>query len=141
MAFSKRYTNRCVLHHCKFLMSNKPRKDIPYVRGSGHKSEASIKSYAKKLSFSTKSAIFDTFSRATGVLRQTMLLSQRKQQKTTKLLSQKHFHPNRSQAESSNFKSFQFRHCQCSLESYFEVDNYDFDSSLSSSQTSKFLEL
>ena len=65
--------------------------------------------------------------------RQTMLVSQRKQQKTTKLLSQKYFHPNTSQAESSNFKSFQFRH-------YFEVGNYDFDSSLSSSQAPTFLE-
>ena len=72
--------------------------------------------------------------------RRTMLLSQRKQQKTTKLLSQKYFHPNTSKAESSNFKSFQFRHCQWSLENYFEVGNYDFDSSLSSSQTLKFLE-
>ena len=71
--------------------------------------------------------------------RQTMLLSQRKQQKTTTLLIQKYFHPNTSQAERSNFKSFQFRYCQRSLENYFEVGNYDFDSSLSSSQTSKFL--
>ena len=46
---SKRHTNRCVLHHCKFLMSNKSWKDISYVRVSGHKSEASIKSYARKL--------------------------------------------------------------------------------------------
>ena len=65
---SKRYTNRCVLHHCKFLMSNKSWKDISYVRVSGHKSKASIKSYARKLSCSTKRAISDTFSRATGVL-------------------------------------------------------------------------
>ena len=65
---SKRYTNRCVLHHCKFLVSNKSWKDIPYVRVSGHKSEASVKSYARKLSSSTKHAIFDTFSRATEVL-------------------------------------------------------------------------
>ena len=61
---SKRYTNRCVLHHCKFLVSNKSWKDIPYVRVSGHKSEASIKSYARKLSSSTKHAISGTFSRA-----------------------------------------------------------------------------
>ena len=40
--------------------------------------------------------------------RHTMLLSQRKQQKTTMLLIHKYFHPNTSQAESSNFKSFQF---------------------------------
>ena len=65
---SKRYTNRCVLHHCRFLVSNKSWKDIPYVRVSGHKSEASIKSYARKLSSSTKHAISDTFSRATEVL-------------------------------------------------------------------------
>ena len=65
---SKRYTNRCVLHHCKFLVSNKSWKDLPYVRVSGHKSEASIKSYARKLSSSTKHAISDTFSRATEVL-------------------------------------------------------------------------
>ena len=68
---SKRYTDRCVLHHCKFLMSNKSREDISYVRVSGlsgHKSEASIKSYARKLSSSTKRAISDTLSRATGVL-------------------------------------------------------------------------
>ena len=65
---SKRYTNRCVLHHCRFLVSNKSWKDIPYVRVSGHKSEASIKSYARKLSSSTKHAISNTFSRATEVL-------------------------------------------------------------------------
>ena len=65
---SKRYTNRCVLHHCKFLVSNKSWKDVPYVRASGHKSEASIKFYARKLSSSTKHAISDTFSRATEVL-------------------------------------------------------------------------
>ena len=65
---SKRYTNRCVLHHCKFLVLNKSWKDIPYVRVSGHKSEASIKSYARKLSSSTKHAIFDTFRRSTKVL-------------------------------------------------------------------------
>ena len=64
----KRYTNRCVLHHCRFLVSNKSWKDIPYVRVSGHKSEASIKSYARKLSSSAKHAISDTFSRATEVL-------------------------------------------------------------------------
>ena len=40
--------------------------------------------------------------------RHTMLLSQRKQQKTTMLLIHKYFHPNTSQAESSNFKLFQF---------------------------------
>ena len=65
---SKRYNNRCVLHHYKFLVSNKSWKDIPYVRVSGHKSEASIKSYARKLSSSTKHAFSDTFSRATEVL-------------------------------------------------------------------------
>ena len=65
---SKRYTICCVLHHCKFLVSNKSWKDIPYVLVSGHKSEASIKSYSRKLSSSTKHAISDTFSRATEVL-------------------------------------------------------------------------
>ena len=65
---AKRYTNRCVLHHCRFLVSNKSQKDIPHVRVSGHKSEASIKSYARKLSSSTKHAISDTFSIATEVL-------------------------------------------------------------------------
>ena len=109
---SKRYTNRCVLHHCKFLMSNKSWKDISYVRVSGHKSKASIKSYARKLSCSTKRAIPDTFSRATGVLAANNASLPRKTTKTNKLLSQKYFHPNTSQAESSNFKSFQFRHCQ-----------------------------
>ena len=65
---SKRYTNHCVLHHCKFLVLNKSWKDIPYVCVSGHKSEASIKSYARKLSSSTKHVISNTFSRATEVL-------------------------------------------------------------------------
>ena len=65
---SKGYTYRCVLHHCKFLMLNKSWEDISYVRVGGNKSEASIKSYARKLSSSTKRAISDTFSRATGVL-------------------------------------------------------------------------
>ena len=41
---------------------------LPYTRVSGHKSEASIKSYARRLSSSTKHAISDTFSRATEVL-------------------------------------------------------------------------
>ena len=67
---SKRYTICCVLHHCKSLVSNKSwkLKDIPYVLVSGHKSEASIKPYARKLSSSTKHVISDTFSRATEVL-------------------------------------------------------------------------
>ena len=64
---SKRYTNRCVLHHCKFLMWNKSWEDISYVHVSAHNSDASIKSYARKLP-SSKRAISDTFSRATGVL-------------------------------------------------------------------------
>ena len=65
---SKRYTNHSVLHHCRFLVLNKSWKDIPYVRVSGHKSEASFKSYVRKLSSSSKHAISDTFSRATKVL-------------------------------------------------------------------------
>ena len=52
-SLSKRFTNRCVLHHCKFLMSSKSREDISYVRVSGHKPEASIRSCARKLSSST----------------------------------------------------------------------------------------
>ena len=64
---SKRYTNRCVLHHCKFLIWNKSQEDISYVRTSRHKSEASIKSYARKLP-SSKRAISNTFSRTTGFL-------------------------------------------------------------------------
>ena len=74
---SKRYTNRCVSHHCKFLMSNKSREGISYEPVSGNKS------YARKLSSSRKRAVSDTFSRATGVLAAKMLLFQRKQQKTT----------------------------------------------------------
>ena len=102
---SKRYPNRCVLHHCKFLTFNKSREDILYVRVSGHKSEASIKSYARKRSSSTKRAVSDTSRRATGVL-----ASLRK--KTTKnnqaALSKSMF----TQTRLSNFKSFQFHHYQ-----------------------------
>ena len=83
---SKRYTNRCVLHHCRFLVSNKAWKDIPYVRVSGHKSEASIKSYARKLSSSTKHAISETFSRATEVLAANSASIPKKTTKTTTLL-------------------------------------------------------
>ena len=52
-------------------MWHKPWEDISYACVSGHrgghKSEASIKSYTRKLP-SPKLALSDTFSRATGVL-------------------------------------------------------------------------
>ena len=136
---SKIYTNRCVLHHCKFLMTNKSRKDISYVRVSGHKSEASIKFYARKLSSSRKRAISDTFSRATGILAANNASLSKKTTKNNQAALPKVFSPNTSQAESSKFQVIPVSPLP-SLENYFEVGNYDFDSSLSSSQTSKFLQ-
>ena len=105
---SKRYANRCVLHHCKFLMSNKSREDI-YVLVSGHKSEASIKSHARKLYSSTKRAISDTFSRATGVLAANNASLSKKTTTTKKQPSCSAKHVS---AESSKFESFQLLHCQ-----------------------------
>ena len=110
---SERYTNRCVLHHCRFLVLNKSWKDIPYVRVSGHKSERLLSNLMRGNCPLLQNMLFPThLAEQPKFWRQTMLLSQRKQQKTTTLLIQKYFHPNTSQAESSNFKSFQFRHCQ-----------------------------
>ena len=85
-SLSKRYTNCCVLHHCRFMVSNKSWNDIPYVRVSGHKSEASIKSYARKLSSSTKHAISDTFSRATEVLAANNASIQKKTRCSSKII-------------------------------------------------------
>ena len=110
---SKRYTNR-FFYHCKFLMTNKSRENVSYVRVSGHKSEASIKSYRH--------------TEQPGFWRQTMLLSQRKQQKTPNLLSQKVFLPKHVSSRKQQFQVIPVSPLS-SLENYFEEGNYDFDSS------------
>ena len=98
---SKRYTNRCVLHHCKLFMSNKSWEDISYVLVSGHKSEASIKSYARKLSSPTKRAISDTFSRVSGVLEAN---NQRLQQKNSQAAQPKVFSPKHVSSREQQFQ-------------------------------------
>ena len=100
----KRYTNRCVLHHCRFLVSNKSRKDIPYVRVSGHKSEASIKSYARKLSSSAKHAISDTFSRTTEVLAANNASIPKKTTKNNHAAHQKVFSPKHVSSREQQFQ-------------------------------------
>ena len=108
---SKRYINHCVRVKSLQIFYDEqiPGRHIMCVRV--HKSETFFKSYGRKLSSSRKHAISDTFSRATGVLEANNASPSKKTTKTTKLLSQMCFHPNTSQAESSNFKSFQFCHC------------------------------
>ena len=69
-----------------------------------------------------------------------MLFSQRKQQKITKLLSQKVFSPKHVSSREQQFQVIPVSPLSF-LENYFEVGKYDFDPSLSSSQTSKFLEV
>ena len=97
------------LHHCKSLMANKSREDISYVLVDTN--QRLLSNLMRGNCPLLENMLFSThLAEQPGFWQQAMLLPQRKQQKTTNLLSQRHFHSNTFQAESSNFKSFQFRH-------------------------------
>ena len=66
-SLSKRYTNHCVRVTSLQLMDDDQIPGRHIIRVSGHKSEASIKSYARKLSAVRKKQISDTFNKATGI--------------------------------------------------------------------------
>ena len=67
-SLSKRYTNHCVrVYTFLQLMDDEQIPGRHMIRVSGHKSEASIKSYARKLSAARKRQISDTFNKATGI--------------------------------------------------------------------------
>ena len=64
---SRRYTNHCVRVTSIQLLDDENVPGRHIVRISGHKSEASIKTYARKLSSARKRSISDTFNKATGI--------------------------------------------------------------------------
>ena len=66
-SLSKRYTNHCVRVTSLELMDDDQIPGRHIIRVSGHKSEASIKSYARKLSAVRKRQISDTFNKATDI--------------------------------------------------------------------------
>ena len=109
------------------------------MRVSGHKSEASIKSYARKLSPARKCSTSDTFSRATGILAANNASPSKKTTKSSQAAQLKVFSPKHISSREQQFQVIPVLPLS-SLENYFEVGNYDIDSSLSSSKTSKFLE-
>ena len=136
---SKRYTNHCVRVTSLQILDDEQIPERHIIRVSGHKSEASIKSYARKLSSSRKHAISDTFSRATGVLAATSASPSKKTTKNNQPAQPKVFSPKNVRSREQQFQVISVSPLS-SLENYFELGNYNIDSSLSSSQTSKFLE-
>ena len=109
-------------------MTNKSWEDM---RVSGHKSEASIRSYARKLSSSRKRAISDTFSRATGVLAANNTSPSKKTTKNNEVAQPTVFSSKHVSSRKQQFQVIPVSPLS-SLENYFAVGNYDIDSSLSS---------
>ena len=136
---SKRYTDQCVRVTSLQILDDEQIPGRHVIRVSGHKSEASIKSYERKLSSSRKSATFDTFSRATGVLAASNASPSKKTTKNKQPAQLKAFSPKYVPSREQQFQVIPVSSLS-SLENYFEVGSYDIDSSLSSSQTLKFLE-
>ena len=64
---SQRYANHWVRVTSIQLLDDESVPGRHIVRISGHKSEASIKTYARKLSSASKRSISDTFNKATGI--------------------------------------------------------------------------
>ena len=67
---SKRYTNHCVRVTSLQLLDDEEIPGRHIIRISGHKSESTIKTYARKLSSARKRNISDVFHKATGILQE-----------------------------------------------------------------------
>ena len=135
----KRYTNHCVRVTSLQILDDEQIPGRHIIRVSGHRSEGSIKSHARKLSSSRKRAISNTFSRATGVLAANNASPSKKTTKNNQPAQPKVFSPKNVRSREQQFQVIPVSPLS-SLENYFELGNYNIDSSLSSSQTSKFLE-
>ena len=68
--FSKRYTNHCVRVTSLQLLDDEEIPGRHIIRISGHKSESTINTYARKLSSAMKRSISDVFHKATGILQE-----------------------------------------------------------------------
>ena len=66
-SLSERYTNHCVRFTSLQLMDDNQIPGRHMIRVIGHKSEASVKSCARKLSAARKRQISDTFNKATNI--------------------------------------------------------------------------
>ena len=103
--FSKRYTNRCVrVTSLQILDEEQIPEDISRVLVDTN--QRLLSNLMRGNCPLLENLLFPThLAEQLGLWRQTMFLPQRKQQKATKLLSQKYFHLNMSQAESTSSHS------------------------------------
>ena len=102
---SKRYTNRCVLHHCKFLMSNKSWKGMPYVHMyQWTQSRGFYQILCEETVLFYKRAISDTFSRATRVLAANNASVPKKTTKNNHIVEPKVFSPKHTSGREQQFQ-------------------------------------